>query len=159
MANEDWHIHFSCSYTDYLGMVGSDHCPLVSYLDNKVQRRRGQFRFDKRRIGQDDLLESLERGRGRDSGKFERFRIENYNCRHKIATWRKNNPPYGKIKLVSFKKLWKKYKLKTTELKKTFGTYLGSYKKHTRTKKTFENRRAEICGTHQEILTKHSIMP
>ena len=57
-------IRFPCSYTEYLGMVGSDHRTVVGHLDNKVTRRRGQFRFDKIWIGQDGLLDSIERGWG-----------------------------------------------------------------------------------------------
>ena len=53
LANEDWYALFPCSYTEYLGLVGSDHRPVVAYLENKVPRRRGKFRFDKRWIGQD----------------------------------------------------------------------------------------------------------
>ena len=48
LANEEWHTLFSCSYTEYLGMVGSDHRPVVAFLDDKILiRKRGQFRFDK----------------------------------------------------------------------------------------------------------------
>ena len=48
LANEDWLTFFPCSYTEYLGMVGSDHDPIVAYLEDKVPRRKGQFRLDKR---------------------------------------------------------------------------------------------------------------
>ena len=36
LANEDWHVLFPCSYTEYLGLVSSDHRPVVAYLDNKI---------------------------------------------------------------------------------------------------------------------------
>ena len=48
LANEEWHTLFPCSYTEHLGMVPSDHRPVVAYLEEKVPRRKGQFRFDKR---------------------------------------------------------------------------------------------------------------
>ena len=100
LANEDWHTLFPCSYTEYLGMVSSDHRPVVAFLDNKIQRRRGQFRFDKRWLGQEGLLDSIERGwrelSAENSGAFVSKII---NCRHEISTWRKNNPPYGKEKI------------------------------------------------------------
>lgn len=41
LANEHWHTLFPCSYTEYLGLIGSDHRPVVAYLDNKVVKRRG----------------------------------------------------------------------------------------------------------------------
>ncbi|KAF8099577.1 hypothetical protein N665_0241s0010 [Sinapis alba] len=51
LANEDWHTLFPCSFTEYLRMVGSDHRPIVVFLENKVPKRRGHFHFDKRWIG------------------------------------------------------------------------------------------------------------
>ena len=100
LANEEWHTLFPYSYTEYLRMVASDYRPVVAYLEDKFPKRRGQFRFDKRWIGQEGLLESISMGwsdnsNGRDNGIVAKIS----NCRHEIATWRKNNPPYGKEKI------------------------------------------------------------
>jgi len=105
LANEDWHTLFPCSYTEYLGMVASDHRPVVAFLEDKVYRRRGQFRFDKRWIGQDGLMESiasgwLENNEGRTGDVVSKIS----NSRHEIAAWRKNNPPYGKDKIQGLQK-------------------------------------------------------
>ena len=62
LENEEWHTLFPCSFTEYLGLVASDHRPVVAYLEDKVPRRKGQFRFDKRWIGQAGLLESITMG-------------------------------------------------------------------------------------------------
>lgn len=62
LANEDWHTLFPCYFTEYLGMVGFDHRPIVVFIEDKVPRKQGQFRFDKRWIGQDGLLDSIEKG-------------------------------------------------------------------------------------------------
>mgnify|MGYP003362311879 CR=1 FL=1 len=59
LRNEDWHTLFPCSYTEYLGMVGSDHRPIVAFLEERMPKRRGKFRFDKRWIGQEGLMDSL----------------------------------------------------------------------------------------------------
>ena len=104
LANEEWHTLFPCSFTEYLGMVASDHRPVVAYLEDKVPRRKGQFRFDKRWIGQAGLLESITMGwldhsEGRSGGGAESIVGKISNCRHEIAKWRKNNPPYGKEKI------------------------------------------------------------
>ena len=101
LANEEWHTLFPCSFTEYLGMVASDHRPVVAYLDDKVPRRKGQFRFDKRWIGQAGLLDSITMGwaesnDGGVEGRTEGIVEKNSNCRHEIAKWQKNNPPYGK---------------------------------------------------------------
>ena len=86
-------------------MVASDHRPVVAYLEDKVVRRKGQFRFDKRQIGQVGLMESITIGwldcsGGRENGIVEKIR----NCRHEIDKWRKNNPPYGKEKINQLQK-------------------------------------------------------
>ncbi|XP_056842959.1 uncharacterized protein LOC130495566 [Raphanus sativus] len=109
LANEDWHTLFPCSYTEYLGLVGSDHRPIVAFLEDKVQKRRGQFRFYKRWIGQNGLIETIARGWDDTSRNNEGERESNFvsriiNCRHEISTWRKNNPPYGKEKIGDLQK-------------------------------------------------------
>ena len=85
-------------------MVASDHRPVVAYLEDKVTRRKGQFRFDKRWIGQTGLMESITSGwidynEGRVEGITQNIVEKSSNCRHEIAKWRKDNPPYGKEKI------------------------------------------------------------
>lgn len=96
---------FPCSYTEYLKLVGSDHRPVVAYLENKINRRRGQFQFDKRWIEQDGLLDSIGKSGVTSQRKDAKgFVSKIINCRHEITTWRKNNPPYGKEKISELQK-------------------------------------------------------
>ncbi|KAF8050187.1 hypothetical protein N665_2031s0005 [Sinapis alba] len=105
LANKDWHTLFPCSYTEYLGMISSDHRPVVAYLENKAPKRWGQFRFDKRWVGQEGSLESIDRGWGLMSEGSNRDFVQKIsNCRHEIARWRKDNPPYGKEKIGELQK-------------------------------------------------------
>ncbi|XP_048596422.1 uncharacterized protein LOC125578148 [Brassica napus] len=105
LANEEWHTLFPCSYTEYLRMVASDHRPVVAYLEDKVVRRKGQFKFDKRWIGQDGLLEAITSGWKEQNGSQpEPFVTKISNCRHEIAKWRKDNPPFGKEKINELQK-------------------------------------------------------
>ena len=104
LANEEWHTLFPCSFTEYLRMVASDHRPVVAYLEDKIPRRKGQFRFDKRWIGQEGLMESiimgwLDHSEGGVEGGTESIVARISNCRHEIAKWRKNNPLYGNEKI------------------------------------------------------------
>ena len=100
LANEEWHTLFPCSYTEYLGLVGSDHRPVVAYLEDKVIKKKGQFRFDKRWLGQEGLIESITLGWSKDgNGETRDFVSKITNCRHEISKWRKANPPYGKDKI------------------------------------------------------------
>ena len=81
-------------------MVASDHRPVVEFLEDKVLRRKGQFRFDKRWVGQEGLMESISVGWSNYSVEKEDDIVAKIsNCRHEIAKWRKNNPPYGKEKI------------------------------------------------------------
>ena len=94
LANEEWHTLFPCSFTKYLGMVASDHRPVVAYLEDKVTGRKGQFRFDKRWIGQTGLMESITSGwidynEGGNEGRIQNIVEKISNCRHEIAKWRK----------------------------------------------------------------------
>ena len=40
LANEEWHTFFPCSYTEYLRMVGSDHHPVVAFLEDNLLRKK-----------------------------------------------------------------------------------------------------------------------
>lgn len=80
-------------------MIGSDLRPNVASIDNRVIKFHRQFRFDKRWIGEEGLMESIERGWNswRRQGEVG-FVDKIHNCRHEISVWRKANPPYGKEK-------------------------------------------------------------
>lgn len=51
LGNNEWHILFPCSFVEYLGMIGSDHRPIVATIEDKIIKFRRPFRFDKRWIG------------------------------------------------------------------------------------------------------------
>ena len=101
LANEELHTLFPCSYTEYLKMVGPDHRPVVAFLeDNLTRKKRGQFRFDKRWIGQEGLMESIVAGwTESQEGQSGDFVTKINNCRHEISSWRKDNQPSGKDKI------------------------------------------------------------
>ena len=100
LANEDWHTLFPCSFTEYLGMVGFDQPPIVAFIEDKVHRKRRQFRFDKRWIGQDGLLDYTGKGWFESRGSNESDIVTRVgNCRHEIAKGRKKiSPLMGRIK-------------------------------------------------------------
>lgn len=66
LATEEWHDIFPESHVEYLQMVGSDHRPILATIDSKIQRRRKQFRLDKRWIGQEGFLEAITHGWKKD---------------------------------------------------------------------------------------------
>ena len=105
LGNVEWHTLFPSAFVEYLGMVGSDHRPIVTNLDEKQVRTRRQFRFDKRWIGMDGLMDSILRGWSTERPSHSSGVVDKIiNCRHEISVWRKNNPPYGKEKINSLQK-------------------------------------------------------
>lgn len=48
LANCRWSENFPASYCEYLSFEGSDHRPLMTYLDNKQGGHRNLFRYDRR---------------------------------------------------------------------------------------------------------------
>jgi len=62
LTNEDWHDLFSNSFIEYLKMVASDHAPLIATIADKKSRGKQNFRFDKRWIGKEGLLEAISTG-------------------------------------------------------------------------------------------------
>ena len=86
-------------------MVSSNHRPVVAFLEDKVARRKGQFRFDKRWIGQEGFMESIAMGWSEDyEGSVGNIVAKISNCRHEISKWRKANPPFGKDKINDLQK-------------------------------------------------------
>ena len=86
-------------------MVDSDHRPIVAHLDEKAIKVRRQFRFEKRWIGEEGLLDSISRGwASRESMHSSGVVDKISRYRHEISMWRKNNLPYGKEKINSLQK-------------------------------------------------------
>ena len=105
LGNVEWHTLFPSSFVEYLGMVGSDHRPIVASLDEKLVRTRRQFRFDKRWVGMDGLMDSISKGWSTERPRHNSGIVDKIiNCRREISVWRKNNPPYGKEKINSLQK-------------------------------------------------------
>ena len=105
LGNVEWHNLFPSSFVEYLGMIGSDHRSIVTSLDEKLIKTRNQFRFDKRWIGMEGLMDSIAHGWSNGNTRFNSGVVDKIvNCRHEISVWRKNNPPYGKEKINSLQK-------------------------------------------------------
>ena len=77
---------------------------MIAFLEDQVSRKkRGQFRFDKRWIGQEGLMESIVLGwTENQKGQSEDFITKINNCRREISSWRKDNQPYEKDKILNF---------------------------------------------------------
>ena len=82
-------------------MIASNHhMPIVVSIKDKVLNFLWQFRFDKRWICEDGLMESIECGWSTQRGGPRMGIVDKiHNCRHEISVWRKENPPHGKEKI------------------------------------------------------------
>ncbi|KAG7578757.1 Ribonuclease H-like superfamily [Arabidopsis thaliana x Arabidopsis arenosa] len=85
-------------------MVASDHSPVLATIADKMPRGKHSFRFDKRWIGKEGLLETIADGWNFDSepgdGKF----VEKLtNCRRAISQWRRELTPYGRQTIEDLK--------------------------------------------------------
>ncbi|CAA7020289.1 unnamed protein product [Microthlaspi erraticum] len=97
LATEDWHELFPVSHVEYLPTIGSDHRPILPTLDSKIAKRQKQFRFDKRWIGLEGLLESIKQGWNNNRGEVAPGLVDRINnCRHEISVWRKEKKTHGK---------------------------------------------------------------
>ena len=137
-------------------MVASDHRPLVAFLDDKVIRRKGQFRFDKRWVGQDGLMESitmgwLEYNEGTGKGIVEKIS----NCRHQIVKWRKNNPPYGKEKIADLQKTLEEVQTDDTRSQEDILEVSMKLQEAYKDEEEYWHQKAEICGIHLGILIQN----
>lgn len=93
VANEEWHAVFTHSTLEYLGMIRSDHRPIVATILEKMTSGRKQFWFDKRWIGTEGLMESITEGWKDNSGIFQHHFVEKIrNYRRNISRWRKKCP-------------------------------------------------------------------
>lgn len=105
LPNEDWHAIFTHSFVEYLTMIGSDHRPILATIENKIPRGMGHFWFDKRWIGQEELMESIATGWGDTRGWEDGNIVEKIiGYRQEISRWRKENLPYGKEKISKLQK-------------------------------------------------------
>ncbi|KAG7564174.1 Ribonuclease H domain [Arabidopsis suecica] len=85
-------------------MVASDHSPVVATLLDKIPRGKRSFRFDKRWIGKEGLLEAISNGWNSDSELGEGKFVEKLtNCRRAISQWRKELTPYGRQTIEELK--------------------------------------------------------
>ena len=133
-------------------MVASDHRPVVAFLEDKVTRRRGLFRFDKRWIGQDGFMESIATGwRDHNEGQSEDLVSKISSCRHEIASWRKITLHMERTKFKTCREHWKRSNPTTIGRKKRFLRFLGNCRKHIKMRRSTGIRKVEICGIHLGI--------
>ncbi|KAG7568133.1 Ribonuclease H-like superfamily [Arabidopsis thaliana x Arabidopsis arenosa] len=86
------------------GLTASDHTPVVATLMDKVPRGKRNFRFDKRWIGKEGLLEAISNGWNSNPELGEGKFVEKLtNCRRAISQWRKNLTPYGRQTIEELK--------------------------------------------------------
>lgn len=60
LVNCRWSEIFPASYCEYLSFEGSDHRPLMTYLDNKQRKSHNLFRYDRRLTSQPEVKDLVQ---------------------------------------------------------------------------------------------------
>lgn len=94
MANTEWHDLFPASEIEFLEYGESDHRPLVTYISDQREERKGYFHYDSRLIHREGFKEVVTREWNQNSVNDEdnnslASRIT--HCRKVISTWKRNN--------------------------------------------------------------------
>ncbi|KAG7537667.1 Ribonuclease H domain [Arabidopsis suecica] len=87
LANCSWFEAFPAGRCEYLRFEGSDHRPLVTFLDDSIRKNKGAFRFDRRLTDNEEIrciVDQAWKSHQEDSvlGKLNR-------CRAQIIKWTK----------------------------------------------------------------------
>lgn len=61
MANNEWHELFPASEIVFMEFGESDHRPLVTYISDQKEERRGQFQFDSRLLQREGFKDTVAR--------------------------------------------------------------------------------------------------
>lgn len=86
-------------------MVASDRSPLVTIIEDKIPRKKKSFRFDKRWIRKEGLLETIVEGwQYHNTTKEGHFVEKLINCWQAISKWLKKLTSYGREFIGDLKK-------------------------------------------------------
>jgi len=104
MANAEWHNRFPASETEFLEFGESDHRPLVTYISDQIEERRGCFRYDSRLLHKDGFKEMVTRAwrgtRRHDEGILLSKIV---HCRKSISAWKRSNKTNSETRIKSIK--------------------------------------------------------
>ncbi|XP_024014707.1 uncharacterized protein LOC112088547 [Eutrema salsugineum] len=100
MANTQWHLLFPDSETHYLELDESDHRPLISFLGDRPQQRRGQFMFDDRMTSDEDFQQMVSREWNSGSSQNTTLLDRIVKIRRQISRWKQRHKPNAKEKIA-----------------------------------------------------------
>ena len=105
MANNIWHDLFPASETDFLEFGESDHRPLVTYISDHIEERRGSFRYDSRLTNKDGFRDTVIQAwnglrRRPDKGNLA---SKITHCRRVISAWKRNNRGNAEARIKSLR--------------------------------------------------------
>lgn len=93
MANPEWHELFPASETEFLEFGESDHRPLVTYISDQKEERRGRFHYDSRVTQKEGFKETVLR-----AWNHQRLFEDEHNlatkiihCRKAISVWKRRH--------------------------------------------------------------------
>lgn len=87
ISNDAWLESFPSGRCEYLRFEGSDHRPLITYLDDSRVKRKGIFRFDNPLREKEEIMQLFEQIWNRDLG--QSVLDITAACRREIIRWSK----------------------------------------------------------------------
>jgi len=104
LANKDWHDIFCNSFIEHLSVMASDHSLVIATLTDKIPPGKQSFRFDKRWISKEGLLEAIADGWNIENGLREGNFVDKLtSCIRSISQWRKKLSTYGRKTIENLK--------------------------------------------------------
>ena len=87
LANVAWFDMFPSGSCNYLRFEGSDHRPLMTYLESHKIKKKRPFRYDRRLNDNEEAREIIEMAWRKEVE--ERVEVKISRCRHEIIKWSK----------------------------------------------------------------------
>jgi len=85
MSNGAWAIDYPFSRCEYMCFEGSDHRPLLTYLDLTKKKKKGIFRYDKRLKTNDEVSDLIQKAWNFNASEEVDDKLT--RCRQEIITW------------------------------------------------------------------------
>lgn len=118
MATTTWHQAFPASETQFLELGESDHKPMVTYISDSVEERRGMFCYDSRLSYKEGFKGSVLKGWNGQGSHSPQITLSTRikSCRKQISLWKKGHRINAKEKINTIR----------TRLNNAFSTGLSS---------------------------------
>ncbi|CAA7056111.1 unnamed protein product [Microthlaspi erraticum] len=86
MANSEW-----ISETEFLDIGESDHIPMIMSIEYVERIKKGQFRYDKRLVQEEDFVNTVKDFWTNRTAQIQDLMVKLKNCRTEMAKWKRRH--------------------------------------------------------------------